>query len=124
MQRGDAVEDLWRPVLRIVMKERPASRELVLEVRELAAARAGIDVVLAADREPDAMTLRHHDRGRPDLDVELDHLALLERLLLVVAVVGTPGRRELLVDLAMRRPQPALRHRRMRIDRALEHHFL
>ena len=30
----------------------------------------------------------HDDAGRPDLDVELDLLALLERLLLVMGVIG------------------------------------
>src|SRR5262245_15173873 len=104
------------------MQERAASRQLVLEVRELAAAWAGINVVLSADSEADAIAGRHHDRGRPDLDVELDDLALLERLLLVVGVIGPPGRRELLVELAMRRTQPPLRDRRVRIDGALEHH--
>src|SRR3954469_1167649 len=102
MQAGDAAEDRRRPVARIVVQEWPAAGELVLEVRQLAAARARIDVVLAADRKPDAMALRHHDRGRPDLDVELDHLALLERLLLIVGVVWAIGLGELLVELAVR----------------------
>src|SRR5690349_7903140 len=100
MQAGGAAEDRRRPVARIVVQERPAAGELVLEVRQLAAAWAGIDVVLAADREPDAMALRHHDRGRPDLDVELDHLAFLERLLLIVGVIRPVWPRQLLVELA------------------------
>src|SRR5262249_56147156 len=91
----------------MVVEEGPAPRELVLEVRQLAAARSGVDVIPAADREADAVAGRNHDRGRPDLDVELDHLALLERLDLVVAVVGPIGRRELLVELAVRGAQPA-----------------
>ena len=66
----------------------------------------------------------HHDRGRPDLDVELHNLAELQRLLVIVRVIGPVGRRELLVELAMRGAQPALAHRRVRIDRALEHHLL
>src|SRR5262245_9664880 len=121
MQRGDAGEDRRRAVLWIVMQERSAAGQLVLEVRELAAARAGLVIVLAADRQPEAVALRYHDRGRPDLDVELDHLAFLERLLLVMAVIGPPRPRELFVALAMRGAQPALCHRRVRIDRALEH---
>src|SRR5262245_11618845 len=49
MQAGDAAEDIRGPVARVVVQERPAARELVLEVRQLASARAAIDVVLAAD---------------------------------------------------------------------------
>src|SRR5436309_11980442 len=105
MQRGRAAEDRGRPVTRVVMQERPAASELVLEVRELAAARARVDVVLAADRQSDAMASRHHDRGRPDLDVELDHLALPERLLLIVGVVGPIWLRQSPVELAMRGAQ-------------------
>ena len=49
MQAGDAAENVGRPVARIVVQERSAAGELVLEIRQLAAARAAIDVVLAAD---------------------------------------------------------------------------
>src|SRR5262245_50726162 len=78
MQAGDAVEDIRGPVAGVVVEEWPAARELVLEVRQLAAARTAIDVILATDAQADAVTGRNHDRGRPDLDVELRHLALLE----------------------------------------------
>ena len=47
--------------------------------RQPPAAAAAINVVLAAHRERDAMARRHHDRGRPDFDVERDHLPGLER---------------------------------------------
>src|SRR5215510_13951316 len=105
MQAGRAAEDRRRPVARIVMQERPAAGELVLEIRELAAARACIDVVLAADRQPDAMALRHQNRGWPDLDVELDHLAFFERLLLIMGVIGPVRLRQLLAELAVRGAQ-------------------
>ena len=124
MQARVAAEDVRRPVARIIVQERPAAGELVLEIRQPSAARPGIFVVLAADGERDAIARRHHDRGRPDLDIELDHLAGLERLLLVVGVIGPVGRRELLVELAVRGAQPALADRRMRIDGALEDDFL
>src|SRR5207244_7076900 len=72
VQAGHAAEDVERTVARIVVEEGTASCELVLEVRELAAARAGMDVVLSADGETDAVTGRHNDGSRPDLDIELD----------------------------------------------------
>src|SRR5262249_41884823 len=78
----------------------------------------------AADREADAVAGRNHDGGRPDLDVELYHLALLERLRAVMAVVGAIGSGELPVELAVRGAQPALADRGMRVDGALEHHLL
>src|SRR5262245_12876029 len=124
MQAGGATEDRRRPVAWIVMQEWPAACQLVLEVRQLAATWPRIDVVLAADRKPDAMALRHHDRGRPDLDIKLDDLTLLERLLLIVRVVGPVRLRQFLVELAVRGAQPALPDRRVRIDRALEHDLL
>src|SRR5215468_11786660 len=101
MQAGGSAEDRGRPVARIVVQERPATGELVLEIRQLAAARPRINVVLAANRESDAIALRHHDRGRPDFDVELDHLTLLEWLPPIMRVVGPIGLRELLVELAV-----------------------
>src|SRR5215831_18749428 len=48
VQAGDAAEDVLGTIARIVVQERPATRELVLEVRQLAAARPGIDIILAA----------------------------------------------------------------------------
>src|SRR5262245_38782058 len=118
MQAGDAAKDVRRPVAGVVVQEWSAARELVLEVRQLAPARTAIDVVLAADAQADTATGRNHDRGRPDLDVELRHLALLERLRLVVAVVGPVGRGEFLVELAVRGAQPSLTDRGVRVDGA------
>src|SRR4051812_876628 len=91
MQAGGPGEHVGGPVARIIVQERPAARKLVLEVRELAPARTAVDVILAADGQADAATRRDNDRGRPDLDIELDHLALPERLRLVVAMVGPVG---------------------------------
>src|SRR3954453_13252116 len=115
MQAGGAAEDCPRPVARIVMQEGPAAGELVLEIGQLASARPCIDVVPAADRQTDAMAPRHHDRGGPDFDVELDHLALLERLLLIVGVIGAVRLRELRTELEVPCAQPAWPDRRMRI---------
>ena len=73
MQRRRTAEDLGRTIDRIVVQERSAAFQLVLEVRQPAAARAVVGVVLAANRERDAVPRRHHDAGRPYLNVELDH---------------------------------------------------
>src|SRR6476646_3532236 len=67
VQAGDAAEDGGGTIARIVVQERPATRELVLEVRQFAAARPAIDVILAAHGEADAVAGRNHDRGRPNL---------------------------------------------------------
>src|SRR5262245_41538838 len=47
VQAGDAAEDIRRTVARVIVQERAATRQLVLEVRELAAARAGINIIFA-----------------------------------------------------------------------------
>src|SRR5262245_6979114 len=98
------------------MEKRAATPELVLEVRQLAAAGAAVFVISAAHREPDAVASGHYDRGRPNLDVELHHLARLQRLFAVVGVIGPIGCGELPVELAVRGPEPALGDRRVRID--------
>src|SRR5262249_39519552 len=118
VQGGDAAEQVERPVARIVVQEWPAACELVLEIREFPPARSGIDVVLAANREADAVAGWNHDRGWPNLDVELDHLAFPRRLRPVVAVVGPVGHGEILVELAVRGAQPALPDPCLPIDRA------
>src|SRR5262245_14688334 len=105
------------------MQERPAPPKLVLEVGKPPAAGAAVLVVLAADRQADAVSRRHDHRGRPDLDVDLHYLARLQRLLAVVRVIGPVGARELLVELAMRGPEPTLADGRVGIDGALEHDF-
>src|SRR5215510_6525036 len=121
---GLAAVDLDRAVARVVVQERAAAGELVLHVGQPPAAAAGVDIVAAAHRERHAITGRHDDAGRPDLDVELIDLAALERLLLAVRVIGAEGQAQLLVEPAVRRAQPALRDRRVGIERALEHDLL
>ena len=56
-------------------------------------------VIPAAHRERDAVASGHHDAGRPDLDVELVHLAGRERLRLVVRVVRAVRQRQLRIEL-------------------------
>src|SRR4029450_5100892 len=57
----------------------------------------GVDVVLAADGEGDAVPRGHDDAGRPDLDVELVDLARVQGLDLVVGVVRPVGPRQIRV---------------------------
>ena len=65
-------------------------------------------VVLAAHRKRDPVAGRGDDRGRPQLDVELGDLARLERLLLVVRVIGPVGQGQLLVSFRCEaRSQPS-----------------
>src|SRR5947209_20056896 len=106
MQGGDAAENLGRAVSRVVVQEWAAPGELVLEVRKFAAARAGIDIVLAPDAQREAISRGHHDRCRPDLYIEFGNLVLAERLQPVMGVVRPVGRRELPIELAVRGPQP------------------
>src|SRR5882724_8635381 len=91
MQRRLSAEHLRRPVVGVVVHEGAAALHRVLHVgkrRRL----AFVFVVLAADGQRDAVAGRHHDAGRPDLDVELDRRAGRERLLLVVVCQGRYGR--------------------------------
>src|SRR6185295_15195306 len=124
VQGGGAAEDIRRPVARVVVQEGAAASQLILEVREPPAACAGVFVVLAADREADAVTGRQHHAGGPDLDVQLHHLAGFEGLVPVVGVIWPPGRRQLLAELAVRGAEPALADGGVRVDGALEHHLL
>src|SRR5882672_496303 len=80
--------------------------------------------VLALERERDAVARRQRRAARPDLDVDLDDLARLELLRLVVRVPGLVRARALRIELPLRRAQPALRHRGPRLDRREERHLL
>src|SRR5580658_2689667 len=108
MQAGHPVVNPWRTVARIVVEERAAAGELVLEIRQPPAAASGIDVVLPTDGQADAVTGGHDDRGRPDFDIEFDDQSALEQLLLVVGMIGPVRPRQLAVEPAMRSAQPAL----------------
>src|SRR5450432_1640864 len=74
MQAGGAVKYGGWPVFRFVVEEWTAAGQFVLEVRQLAATRPAIFIILAAYRQTDAITCRHRDRSRPDLDIELHRL--------------------------------------------------
>src|SRR5262245_21551110 len=91
MQAGGAAENGRRAVARIIMQERAATPQFVLEVRQLAAARSAIFIIFAADRHTDAVSSRNDNRRWPDLDVEFRNLTFFQGLFFVVRVVA-PGR--------------------------------
>ena len=78
VQRVLAAEDFRRAVERIGVGERADALHRIGRVRD---GRVGavVFVVLAAHGQRQAIALRHHDRGRPDFDIELDRLAGRER---------------------------------------------
>src|SRR2546425_10845823 len=123
MERDGLAEDVGRPVARIVVLERSHAGEHGAQRAESDARSPGIFVVATAHGESEAVSGGRHDRGWPDLDVQLVHLPGRERLLLVVGVIRPVGLRELGVELAMRGPQPSLGDRRVRIERALKRHL-
>src|SRR5262249_32964085 len=120
MECGAPAEKRRRALARVVVQERAAAAQLVLEIRK-AGARALLPFVVAAPHaEREAIARRHDDAGGPDLDVERHRLAGLERLELIVRVIRPPRFAELLIELAMRCTQPSLRERRVRVYRAHE----
>ena len=119
----DAAVDVCRAVVGIGMGvDADPSHLRALEVTELGRFLGAFELVVgAADAETDPIPRGHHDRGRPDLHVELDRLAGDERLDLVVGVPRPPWLGPLPVELAVRCPQPSLSDRRVWIDGALQH---
>ena len=105
------------------MDEGPAALHRVLHVRKHCRVTVVL-VILAADAERDAVAPGHHDAGRPDLDVELVHLARDQQLLFAMRVIRPAGQRARRIELAVGGTQPALCDGRVRIERPLEHHFL
>src|SRR5262245_55437922 len=123
MQACHSAKYISRPVKRVIMQERTASLQLVLEIRQSSAACPAVFVILAADADADTISGRHDDGRRPDLDIQLRDFAWPELLFFVVGVVGTERPRQFLVELAVRGAQPALRDRSVRVDGALEDNF-
>lgn len=123
MQCGLASEKFRRAVDGTVVQERPPPAQLILEVGELAAA-ARVLVTLVSDREGEAIARRRDNAGRPNFYVEFDPCAQFQALSLGVRMIWPPGLRERWIEFAVRRPQPALPHRRVRVNRALEDYLL
>src|SRR5436190_6745590 len=80
-------------------------RLIVVRPQDIGNGRVAVD-----DFQADAIALLELESVGLDADIEAVHLARLERLRLVVRPVGFHLRRAALVDGAMRRAQPALRH--------------
>ena len=80
VQRRAAAVGGGGTVRRVVVQERTAAAQFILEIGEPGAGRLCIFIVAPADAEADAVARRHHDAGRPDLDVELDWGTRHERL--------------------------------------------
>src|SRR5215207_8566345 len=122
---GDlAAEDLGRSVALVRVEERTAAGQREPADLRVALERRRVLVVTPPDLKLHPVSPRDDDAGWPDLDVELVDLAGRERLSLVVRVVRPPFFRALRVEFAVRRPQPALRDRRVRVDRPLEDDLL
>src|SRR5579859_369364 len=90
MQGRSPGEDRRRPVARVVVQERSAPRQLVLEVREPQPRRLLPFVIPPPHRQCDPASGRHDDGRWPELDVQIDRLARDEGLLFVMGVIGPP----------------------------------
>jgi len=124
VQRHSIRIPLGRAVVWVVVQERAAAEQLVLEVGKEAAARPRIDVVPASNREREPVARREDDAGWPDLHVDLVNDACHERLGVVMGVVRPVGQGQGRVQLAVRGPQPTLRHRGVRVDCPFEDDLL
>src|SRR3977135_1362123 len=102
MQSSPAAENRSRALARIVVQERPATAQFVLEVGEARAGALLPFVVLAPHGQCQPIAGRDDERGRPALDRELDFFSRLQLPLGVVAMVRSPGRGNLRVQLAVR----------------------
>ena len=104
------------------MLERPAAPHGVFHVRQCRRF-ARVDVILAAHRQRNAIAFGRDDAGRPDFNIEFVYLAGFQRLVFVMRVIRPVRQRQFRVELAVRCAQPALGHRRVGIERTLEHDF-
>src|SRR5439155_3107283 len=120
VDRDLLAEDLGGSIARVVVLEGTDTGEDRTERSETRRRTTRILVVAPAHGEPDPVAYRHHDRGRPDLDVELVHLPRSQRLPFVVGVVRPIRQRQLRIELAVRGAEPCLGDRRVRVWRALE----
>ena len=123
MQRHFSAVHRSRPIAWVVVHERAAAAHRILHVREHRRL-SRVFVILAANGERDPVTRGDHDARGPDLHVELDRLPGGERLDFIVRVIRAVGQGQLRVELAVRGAQPPLAHRRVRVERALEHDFV
>ncbi len=92
MQRIASVKDGCRPVVGIDVEKRANAFHRIRRVRQCRIGAVDL-VVLAAHGQGEPIARGHHDRGRPDLDVELHRLARRKAPLFVVRM-PRPERQE------------------------------
>ncbi len=107
MDRIGAAEFLFRPVEGVVMQH--AAGHIVLKIAPL-------------KRQDQPVARRTDDASGPDFHIERDHLAGLDFLNFVMAVIGAVGQRTFRIGLALRGAQPAARDRRWFV-RTDKHHL-
>ncbi len=88
VERYLSAEYIQRTILTMIMPEWPHTEVDPPADRHQRLLETRIDVIPTSHAQPDAVTLRHDDAGRPDLHVKVIDLARLERLLLVAGVIG------------------------------------
>src|SRR5262245_28565983 len=106
--RMRAAEARARPVARVVVQE-PARAPLRPGL-------AGAFEVLALQRERETVAGGERRASRPDLEVDFGDFSRFQLLRLVVRVPGLEFGRAQGIELPLRHAQPALRHRRPRLD--------
>src|SRR5579872_417265 len=116
VESSAAAEDFARPVARIIVEKRPASCQLILEIRQTQSRIFLPFVVASAHGQCNPASGRNDDACWPDFDEQIDWLARCQRLFLIMRMIRPPWLREFVVQLAMRRTQPTLSNRRMRVD--------
>src|SRR5205823_8605672 len=110
VQRRPAAENRLGPIARIVVQERTAAAQFVLEIGKPRARRLAPLVITSADGEGETMAGWYDDRRRPELDVERCSFPRLERLRFIVRVIRPILHRKRRVELAVRSAQPPPRN--------------
>src|SRR5664279_4181350 len=87
VQCSPAAEDGCGTVAGIVVQKRPAAAQFILEVRQTRSGRFAPFVVAATYGQREAVTIRHDNGSRPELDVEWHDLTCIEGLRLVMRVI-------------------------------------
>ena len=100
MERVARVEDRRRPILQIIVHERPATFHRVFHVGQRRS-RTGPLVVTAEDFESVTVALWHDDAGRPYLDIEFDRLAGRQRPQFIMRMIGPIGSASFRIKLAV-----------------------
>src|SRR5687767_8352034 len=102
MESSSICKNSSRSVAGLVVQERAAAQQLVLEVGQPRPGRFLPLVVLAPHRQRDAVAGGDDDTGRQDLDIEAYRFALSQGEFFVMAVIRTVFRRQLRIELSVR----------------------